>query len=134
MKGFRANIGGGAQLALFALALQFALSFGHIHWLASQSSPVLNAATTLGQLIGLSAPAPQVRSDQSAPSDDRDQQAADSCAICSVMAMARTLLLSPAPALVLPAEVEFVPFATSGTFIRLASIGVAFQPRAPPAS
>ena len=37
MKWFRSNIKGGARLALLALFLQFALSFGHFHALAAPS-------------------------------------------------------------------------------------------------
>jgi hypothetical protein len=154
MKWFRANIRGGSRLALFALAVQFALSFGHVHAFAVPSSPVLNAGAVLAQLVGLSAPAAQASPDdstlgkstpvksnidkstlgQSIPGEDRDQQPVDGCAICAVMAMAHALLLSPAPVLVLPAAIDFVPVAVSGTFIRLTSTGLAFQPRAPPAS
>ena len=38
MKWFRSNLKTGSRLALVALALQFALSFGHFHGLAAQPS------------------------------------------------------------------------------------------------
>ena len=38
MKWFRSNIKSGARLALFALFVQFALSFGHFHAMAAPAS------------------------------------------------------------------------------------------------
>ncbi len=38
MKWFRSNIRTGARLALLALLVQFALSFGHIHGFAPQAA------------------------------------------------------------------------------------------------
>ena len=35
MSWFRANIKDGSRLALFALLLQFAVAFGHVHWLTA---------------------------------------------------------------------------------------------------
>jgi hypothetical protein len=39
MKWFRSNIKHGTRLALVALAVQFALSFGHFHGIAAQAAP-----------------------------------------------------------------------------------------------
>jgi len=47
MKWVRANIGLGARVALFALAVQFALSFGHFHPIAAQAAPNKKANTTI---------------------------------------------------------------------------------------
>ena len=45
MKWFRSNIKTGSRLALFALAIQFALSFGHFHEAAAQPPrPALTSA------------------------------------------------------------------------------------------
>ncbi|BAM91575.1 hypothetical protein S58_55980 [Bradyrhizobium oligotrophicum S58] len=121
MSWFRANIKDGSRLALFALLLQFALAFGHVHWLAAQ--PQDAAGVTAQQLSTRSSPADQ----------DGDQQpAADYCAICAVMAMAQSLLLSPAPVLTLPDAVAFrLPDAIAVTMAAVA-VSTAFQPRAPP--
>src|SRR5260221_12497744 len=39
MKWFRSNIRRGSRLALFALAIQFLLSFGHFHGSSAQAAP-----------------------------------------------------------------------------------------------
>ena len=46
MKWFRSNIKHGSRLALFALAIQFALSFGHFHGVAAQAAPALQSGQT----------------------------------------------------------------------------------------
>jgi hypothetical protein len=121
MSWFRANIKGGSRLALFALALQFALAFGHVHWLAAQALDGGNIAVA-ERHIG-SSPASQ----------DPDQQPSpDGCAICAVMAMAQSILLSPAPVLTLPDAVAFrLPDAIAASAATVV-ISTAFQPRAPP--
>ena len=43
MKWFRSNIRHGARLALFAMLVQFALTFGHSHWFA-QAAPLAQAS------------------------------------------------------------------------------------------
>lgn len=121
MSWFRANIKGGSRLALFALALQFTLAFGHVHWLAGQALD--GAAVTAASIQTGSPPAGQ----------DPDQQPSpDGCAICAVMAMAQSLLLSPAPVLTVPDAVAFrLPDAIAVTVAAIA-VSTAFQPRAPP--
>jgi len=121
MSWFRANIKGGSRLALFALLLQFALAFGHVHWLAAQ--PQDPAGVTAAQLHTGSSPADQ----------DQDQQpAADGCAICAVVAMAQSILLSPAPVLTLPEAVAFRLPDEITAAVAAVVIDTAFQPRAPP--
>ena len=44
MKWFRSNIKHGSRLALFALAIQFVLSFGHFHGVSAQAAPAVDAA------------------------------------------------------------------------------------------
>jgi len=120
MNGVRANIRWGARLALIALALQFALSFGHFHGLKLAPTAIAQAASAIGP----------AQPDSDPHSDD----AADLCAICAVMAMAGTALDAAPPTLPQPAA---HPFA-----YRLADTGVAapvpapgaFQPRGPPLS
>ncbi len=45
MKWLRSNIKHGARLALFALALQFALSFGHFHEGAARAAPAVQSGS-----------------------------------------------------------------------------------------
>src|SRR6478672_13443888 len=46
MKWFRSNIKHGSRLALFALALQLALSFGHFHGGVAQAAPAVQSGPT----------------------------------------------------------------------------------------
>jgi len=121
MKWFRDNVRGGAKLALFALAVQLVLSFGHVHLDKANAAPVIASAVT--------AQAP------STPSPDpQKHRAADPCAICAVMAMAGTALFSAPPILQLPQAAAFVYAATRAEFGHLDAISGAAQPRGPPAS
>ena len=45
MKWFRSNIRHGARLAMFAMLVQFALTFGHSHWFA-QAAPLAQSQLT----------------------------------------------------------------------------------------
>ena len=137
MKWFRSNIKHGARLALFALAVQFALSFGHFHWLAAtQATPVVQSGLTQADTAkGLAAVGDQAAAQQQPPANhDRDHPSSDPCAICAVIAMAGTVLFATPPLLQLPQAVEFLYLTTDAEFLHLKSAGVAFQPRAPPAS
>ena len=68
MKWFRSKVKYGARVALFALAVQLALSFGHFHAIAAQAAPI-----AYNPLNSYRAPAP-----------DSDQHPDDFCAICAV--------------------------------------------------
>ncbi len=126
MKWFRSNIRTGARLALLALLLQFALSFGHIHGFAPQ-------AASATQTVLLADHTADGKS-QPAPGKHDSDQTTDICAICAVMAMASTVLFSTPPILLLPDAVQILQAITDAEFAHLKSTGVAFQPRAPPAS
>jgi hypothetical protein len=134
MKWFRSNIRHGARLALFALLVQFALSFGHSHWFA-QAAPILKSS--LQQADGqqrAATPDRQAIRKQAPASPDSDQQGDDNCAICAVVSMASTVLFAVPPLLLLPQAVEFLYLTTDAEFVHLKSAGQAFQPRGPPAS
>ena len=104
-------------LALFALALQLGLSFGHCH------PDVAVAGIAVDQ------------SQASAPETDHDQDVhRDLCAICATIAMANTLVATAAPALPAPLTVAarrtaFHYEAIAGDIRR-----GAFHSRAPPQS
>jgi len=119
MNWFRSNIKHGSRLALLALAIQFALSFGHFHGIAAQAAPTIQSEIQ-------QPPASNNESDQ--------QQPADACAICAVMALANAALVATPPALLLPQAIEFLYLTTGAEFVRLDHSRVAFQPRAPPVS
>ena len=125
MNWFRKHIKTGSRLALFALAIQFALSFGHFHALAA---PAIQSGLTQAALSN------ETAQQQQPGNQDNDQQAVDTCAICAVMSLAGNLLLATPPLLELPQAVEFLYRTTDAEFVHLHSVHPAFQPRAPPAS
>jgi Protein of unknown function (DUF2946) len=136
MKWFRSNIKHGARLALFALAVQFALSFGHFHLLAAtQAAPAVQSNLTPADTAkGLAAGGNQAAQQPSPANPDTDHQPVDNCAICAVVAMASTVLFATPPLLLLPQAVEFLYLTTGAEFTHLKSAAIAFQPRAPPVS
>lgn len=134
MKWFRSKIRHGARLALFAMLVQLALTFGHSHWFA-QATPL--AAASLQQTDSSNGSASTDRAavqKQSPASPHREQPGEDNCAICAVFAMAGTVLFATPPLLQLPQVIELLYRTTDAEFIHLKSAGTAFQPRAPPAS
>ena|SRR5579864_3396879 len=116
MKWVRANIRTGARLALFALTIQFALSFGHFHAVASQTAPSIES----------------VQQQLPAPTPDTGQHPDDLCPICIVTALAGTALAAAPPALPLPQAVELPPQATDTAVFHVRAPRAAFQSRAPP--
>jgi len=130
MKWFRSNIKHGSRFALFALALQFALSFGHFHGGAAQAAPAIQS----GSANSLSATdtASEDAQQQPASNHDSDQQQGDVCAICAVLALANAMLFATPPLLLLPQAIEILYLSTDAEFAHLNSARVAFQPRAPP--
>lgn len=141
MKWVRSHIKYGSRLALFALAVQFLLSFGHFHATSANAAPgfqpgaghseVSHRLTTqaLGAPLLASSAIPQPASDH-----DQDQHPADSCDICAVMSLASAAMFATPPILLLPQAVSFSYQATDTGSVRLDSSRVGFQPRAPPAS
>lgn len=134
MNWFRSNIHHGSRLALLALALQFGLSFGHYHTGATQAAalaiqPVAAQADIIAALA-----APDTAAQLAAPHDDPDQHAGETCVICAVIALARSVLLAPQPSLLLPQAVDLSYLTADAGFVHPTSPRLAFQPRAPPAS
>lgn len=106
-------------LALFALALQLGLSFGHFHHDAA--------------VAAISGPASA--SQASSPDTDHDQDAhRDLCAICATVAMANTLVAATAPTLPLPLLVATLRTASHFETIAPDPRRGAFRSRAPPRS
>jgi len=139
MKWFRSNIRHGSRLALFALVVQFLLSFGHFHASAAQAASAIQFAQApfaLSDTDGLLAAeaVSQSARQQPPPNHDSDQHSSDACAICAVMGLANTVLFATPPLLLLPQEIEFLNRTTVAEFIHLNSADVPFQPRAPPTS
>jgi hypothetical protein len=132
MKWLRSNIKHGSRLALFALAVQFALSFGHFHGGAAQAAPAVQSHLTNG--VSTAGTVGEEVQQQPASKHDSDQQPGDICAICAVLALANAMLFATPPLLLLPQAIEILYLSTGAEFAHLNSARVAFQPRAPPVS
>jgi hypothetical protein len=134
MKWFRSNVRLVSRLALFALAIQLLLSFGHFHGSSAQAAPGLHdtvsfAATHLDALDA----SRLVRSNASSDHEP-DGRPTDDCLICAVMALANALVVAAPPYLLGPQADSFLYLTTDAEFVPLNSARVAFQPRAPPIS
>ncbi|GLR93947.1 DUF2946 domain-containing protein [Bradyrhizobium liaoningense] len=135
MKWFRSNTRHGARLALFAMLVQVALTFGHSHWFAQAAPLAQSSLQQTDNTKGAAAIDHAVVQKQSPPSGpDREHPGDDSCAICAVIAMAGAVVSATPPVLLLPQAIELLRRTTDAEFIHLRSAGTAFQPRAPPAS
>ncbi len=144
MKWFRSNIRRGSRLALFALAVQFLLSFGHFHASSAQAAPalasqlVLHAAASgaATHAVNWTLRADASRAAPSKTSSDHapDGRLTDDCAICAVLVLAGAMMVVTPPCLPAPQAVLFSHLIANGAPVDLNSAGVAFQPRAPPVS
>jgi hypothetical protein len=123
MRGLRSLRRFGAGLGLFALLLQLALSFGHIHaedLLGASDAGV--AVETAGK--ALPAGADPERQAPGAPHDD--------CPICAVMHLAGTIVLPDPPALAVPAQFTVAVFFADDLVSIVIPRRLPFQTRAPP--
>ena len=148
MNWFRSNVKRVSRLALFALAIQFLLSFGHFHGSRAQAAPALVDATQSGLHDTVSFAATHLAAldrasleEASRPvrlkaSSDREPggQPTDDCAICAVMALANAMVVATPAYLSGSQAFAFSYLTTDAEFVDLNSARVAFQPRAPPIS
>jgi hypothetical protein len=139
VKWFRKHVRHGSRLALFALVVQFVLSFGHFHAAAAHAAPAIQTGLTqadLAHAAGLAAlHVNNEAAQKSRPLDHgSDQHPADACAICAVISLAHDVLFAAPPLLLLPQAVELLYLTTDAEFIHLNSAHLAFQSRAPPHS
>jgi Protein of unknown function (DUF2946) len=95
MNWFRSKSRWGSYLALFALAFQLALTFGHVHLdrLAPLSSDRLTIASADASTDASNAPG---------DSKGRHDRADDRCPICTLIHLAGALVLAEPPSLQLP--------------------------------
>jgi|SRR5580692_10408235 hypothetical protein len=115
----------GAWVALAALALQIALSFGHVHLGAVRAAPHGAIAGTHNiTVVQGSAQLPAQN-----PGDDDDY-----CAICASMFLVATSFVSEPPQLPVPAGFTFITHSVAATHGIVAPRRFAFQSRAPPAA
>jgi hypothetical protein len=99
MSWFRANRGGVAWLAFFALACQLLLSFGHVHLGTADGASLGWVAAAAAGNGGDSADAPASPPQKNAPAVP-----GDFCAICANIGLAGTLVVPDAPIVVAPSS------------------------------
>ena len=133
MKWFRRHIKTGSRLALFALTLQFALSFGHFHWDAAQAATALRSQTGVTHEQAV-APDAAIQAHQPPSGHDDGQPANEPCAICAVMSMASQMLFATVALLPLPDAIEQSFLVTDADFALPGFSQSAFRSRAPPVS
>ncbi len=146
MKWFRSNIRLGSRLALFALAIQFLLSFGHFHGGAHAAPAVVGAKElALHHTVGATevawsdAPAQASHTKMLRPVRLRTasghvplRHTNDDCAICTVMALANAMVDAAPPIISSPHATAFWYETVAAGFAEPNPARVAFQPRAPP--
>lgn len=129
MRWFRSNIRGFACLALMALAVQFMLTFGHVHLdggaaLASSRSaswtPTKHAVARVAQARN--------QGPKSQGSADFD------CPICALIQLAATSVPSAAPPVPVPSVVGGTVLETANELYSASSLHFAFLARGPPAA
>jgi hypothetical protein len=125
MRWFRSRSKAGSYLALFALAFQLAVSFGHVH-LERIAPPLVGASA----LAGAQTPA----TDLNAPSNPtgREGLADDHCPICTLIHLAGALVPAEMPSLALPTVVGRLRLELAAEFDLTASHAALFRARAPP--
>jgi len=111
----------GSWLALVALAIQLALSFGHAHLDAVQRTDPAVAA------IGPGAQSAKALLTQQ-PGEDGD----DYCAICASIYLASNSFVPSAPVLPVPSVSHSIEHFDDGAAVFIAPRRLAFQSRAPP--
>ena len=118
MRWFRAKLRTGTRLALFALTVQIALSFGHIHLGSVRYASAI--ASTGGQPSG------------STPTQHPVGDADDYCAICATIHLTAISFLPPAQQLPVPFVARSVEHFNSAAVVFIAPRRAPFQSRAPP--
>jgi hypothetical protein len=124
MRWFRANKTFGGRLALFALAVQFVVAFGHIH--RDDIYGFSRAAAAIA--------APVANGSQPAPANHPAKHGDDYCAICATISLLGNSFVAAAPALPLPSASYAIEPIERVAAIFIAPRRAAFQSRAPPAA
>ena len=121
MRWFRSNVRWGAWFALVAMALQLALTFGHLHLLhlrvAASAQLAAKAAITLPD--GSSLPT-------------KPRLIDENCTVCTLIQMAGAAAPATAASLPLPALFASTPLTTRVEHELAASPPLHFQARGPP--
>ena len=120
MRWFRSNVRSGAWFALVAMALQLALTFGHLHLrVASAASAQLAAKASVTHPDGSSLPT-------------KPRLVDEHCGVCTLIQMAGAAVPAAAASLPLPALFTSAPLTTGIEHALAASPPHYFQARGPP--
>ena len=125
MRWFRSRSRLGSYLALFALAFQLAVSFGHVH--LERIAPVSAGASAFAGAL-------PTADDLNAPSNPagREHPADDYCPICTLIHLAGALVPAEMPSLPPPAGFGRLRLEAAAEFDLTASHATLFRARAPP--
>ena len=125
MRWLRSRKRAGSYLALFALAFQLAVSFGHVH--LERIAPSSVGASALAH-------AQPSAADLNAPSNPagREDLADDCCPICTLIHLAGALVPAEMPSLPLPTVVGRLRLEAAAEFDLTTSHAALFRARAPP--
>ncbi len=111
----------GAVLALIALALQVALTFGHVH----VRGPSGSSHAAIAEQIRLAHVAPQMPAQHHGDDDDY-------CAICASIFLASSAFAPAPPQLLVPLNFEPIEHSLDNVQALSESLRLAFRSRAPP--
>jgi hypothetical protein len=125
MDWFRSRSSLGSYLALFALALQLALTFGHVH--LDRFAPLSS-----GQFTVASTDVSSGADNSPADPTGREDRADDRCAICTLIHLAGALVLSESPSLPPPDIFRRSPTEPALAFDFAEPQRALFAARAPP--
>jgi hypothetical protein len=126
MRWFRTNRAIGGRLALFALAIQLVLSFGHIHLedIYGNARAFVLASTSLAQ--------PAADESKPFPTHPRSNHTDDYCAICATIHLLASSFATEAPQLPLPIASRAIEHSSRVVLFVVAPRRAPFQSRAPP--
>jgi hypothetical protein len=129
MRWFRSNRLFSGYLALFALGLQFAVTFAHVH----PQDFIPKAVSGFIGKASLPAQAADVSHSSTRPSDDHGNGLPhDDCPICASIYLLSSALIGQPPALSVPAAFGSVLLPSIGDFEFQPVRYFSFQTRAPP--
>jgi hypothetical protein len=122
MRWFRTNRIFCGRLALLALAVQFVVSFGHIH--REDIFGSARAATSIAAAVA--------DVDQPSPTNHPAKHGDDYCAICATISLLGHSFIAAAPALPPPPVAHVIAHVDRVAAIAIGPRRTAFQSRAPP--
>ena len=126
MRWFRSNMRSSARLALFALAVQMALSLGHVHFCAVAPASAKSAPPAVADGSGAGFLSTRV------PIHKSDGSIDPYCPICAFIQLLTTSAPSVAPALPLPRTLGLIGLRATAELALAPRSQFLFQARAPP--